>query len=414
MFGMNNRRASILVTAAAACVLALAGCGSSDGMTGGVAATVNGVDIPEDKVTTYIMDLRAAQGTSTEKDWAEYLNSIGYTPESVRSEVIDTYVYQELEKQTASTEGVEVTDAEVDEQVQKMRANYDSDEAFASALQSAGMTEESYRENIYMAMLQEKLIDAVIDEDKSKADDETVLSYVQMYASSFDDMKRSSHILFAAEDKDKAQEVLDQLNNGADFAELAKQYSKDSGSAENGGDVGWSGINSFVTEYSNALDELEVGQTSGLVTSEYGIHIIRCTDEWVAPDEIKKLSDVPDALVDYVRAQVDPYAAQMAFSDYMDGVRDKADVHVNDMPANVPYNVDMSKYVSSESAEDEDAEGDDADDADVVVDDEGTEVVAEDEAAEGDEAEAEGEDVEVVVDDEGTGDEASEDVVVED
>ena len=402
MFGIKEKLAPICVTAAAACVLALAGCGSSNGMTGGVAATVNGVDIPEDKVTTYIQDLRASQSMTSEKDWGEYLNSIGYTPESVREEVVDSFVYQELEKQTAATEGVEVTDEDVDAEVQKMRANYDSDEAFQSALESANLTEESYRENIYMAMLQEKLIAAVIDEDKAKTDDETILSYVQMYASSFDDMKRSSHILFAADDKDTAQKVLDELNNGADFAEMAKQYSTDAGSAENGGDVGWSGINSFVTAYSDALDKLEKGETSGLVTSEYGIHIIRCTDEWVAPDEIKSLDDVPQALVDYVHAQTDPYAAQTAFSDYMDEIRDKADVHVNDMPANVPYNVDMSKYTTSEGAEDDEDEGEDAD-ADVTVEDEGAE----------DELEIDGDDVEVVDDDEDAGDEASEDVAVE-
>ena len=373
-------------------------------MTGGVAATVNGVDIPEDKVTTYIMDHRASQGINNDKDWANYLNSIGYTPSTLREEVVNTYVYQELEKQTAASEGVEVTDEEVDAEVQKMRANYDSDEAFAKALESAGLTEESYRENIYIAMLQEKLIDAVVDKDKAKTDDDTVLSYVQMYASSFDDMKRSSHILFAADDKETAQKVLDELNNGADFAEMAKQYSTD-GSAENGGDVGWTGINSFVTAYSDALDKLEVGETSGLVTSEYGIHIIRCTDEWVAPEKIEKLSDVPEALVDYVRAQTDPYAAQTAFSDYMDGVRDKADVHVNDMPANVPYNVDMSKYVSEEGSDSEDAEGDD-DVEEVPIEDVDDDTIIEDD---GDD-----EDVEVVVDDEEDveGD-ASEDVVAQ-
>ena len=404
MFGVKEKLAPICATVAVACVLALAGCGSSDGMTGGVAATVNGVDIPEDKVTTYIMDHRASQGINNDKDWANYLNSIGYTPSTLREEVVNTYVYQELEKQTAASEGVEVTDEEVDAEVQKMRANYDSDEAFAKALESAGLTEESYRENIYIAMLQEKLIDAVVDKDKAKTDDDTVLSYVQMYASSFDDMKRSSHILFAADDKETAQKVLDELNNGADFAEMAKQYSTD-GSAENGGDVGWTGINSFVTAYSDALDKLEVGETSGLVTSEYGIHIIRCTDEWVAPEKIEKLSDVPEALVDYVRAQTDPYAAQTAFSDYMDGVRDKADVHVNDMPANVPYNVDMSKYVSEEGSDSEDAEGDD-DVEEVPIEDVDDDTIIEDD---GDD-----EDVEVVVDDEEDveGD-ASEDVVAQ-
>lgn len=410
MFSMKEKLAPICVTAATVCVLALAGCGNSDGLTGGVAATVNGVDIPEDKVTTYVQEFRAAQNATSEADWANTLNSMGYTPESLREAVIDMYVVQELEKQAAAKEGIELSDEEVDEQVQSMRANYDSDEAFQNALKQVGMTEESYRENIYMAMLEEKLEAAVIDEDKAKTDDETMLSYVQMYGSSLDGMKRSSHILFAADDEATAQQVLDELNNGADFAEMAKQYSTDAGSAANGGDVGWSGLNSFVDDYSEALDKLAVGETSGLVTSEYGIHIIRCTEEWTAPEEIKSLDDVPEALVDAVRAQVDPYALQAAFSDYLDELQDKADVHVNDMPAGLPYAVDMSKYISS--SEGSDAEGDE-EDADVVVEDEDVDAeVADDE----EEIEIDGDDVEVVLDDEeddAEGD-ASEDVVVED
>ncbi|MBE6470423.1 MAG: parvulin peptidyl-prolyl isomerase, partial [Coriobacteriaceae bacterium] len=159
------------------------------------------------------------------------------------------------------------------------------------------------------------------------------------------------------------QKVLDELNNGADFAELAKEYSTDSGSAQNGGDVGWSGLNSFVDAYSDALDKLKEGETSGLVTSEYGIHIIRCTDIWNAPDEIKKLSDAPDELVDVVRTQMaDPAAEQAAYSKYIEDLREKADIHVNDMPSDVPYNVDLSKYISS-SSDDEAGEGEDDSDA---------------------------------------------------
>ena len=109
--------------------------------------------------------------------------------------------------------------------------------------------------------------------------DEDVLSYAQTYISSFDGAKRSSHILFDADDTETAQSVLDQINAGTlDFAEAAKTYSKDS-SAQNGGDVGWDKLNSFVSEYTAGLADLSKGQVSGLVTSSYGIHIIKCTDE---------------------------------------------------------------------------------------------------------------------------------------
>lgn len=400
---MKKKLAPICFAAATACVIALAGCGNSDGLTGGVAATVNGTDIAEDKVTEAVMDVRTSQGVTSDEDWANFLNSYGLTPETIRENYLDSFVTQELEKQAAADAGIEVTDEEVDEGVAKTRENYDSDEAFASALESAGFTEDSYRETVYQSLLETKLFDSEIDEKDLKADDETVLSYVQMYGAMLDGAKRSSHILLASDDEETAQKVLDEINAGGDFAELAKEHSTDSGSAVNGGDVGWDRLNSFVTAYTDALDKLGKGETSGLVTSEFGIHIIRCTDVFDAPDEIKKLSDVPEDIVNYIRTNIaDPQAASSAKSEYLESLKDKADIHTNDMPSDVPYNVDMGKYISS-SASDSDADDEDADSDDVDV-----------EVEDGDEADDEelvvdldSDDVEVVEDD-GEGDEAAE------
>ena len=364
MAGMKKKLIPLCLIAAMACVFALAGCGNSDsdGLTGGVAATVNGTEIAEDDVTEYIQTIRESNSLTEDADWAEYLNSIGYTPETLRDAVIDYFVTQKLEEQAAADEGVEISDSDIDESLDSMRSNYDSDEAWQEALSSAGYTEDSYRESIRQSMLEEKLEEAVVSEDDAKADDETVLSYVQAYAPSLDGMKRSSHILFASDDEDTAKQVLEQINAGADFAELAKEYSTDTGSAENGGDVGWDKLNSFVTAYSDALDELDEGETSDLVTSDYGIHIIRCTDVWNAPDTISSLDDVPEELVETIRTQIaDPAAKQSAFNSYIEDLRDKADIQKSDMPSGVAYNVNMDDYISSNSSDV--AESDDATDA---------------------------------------------------
>ena len=62
-----------------------------------------------------------------------------------------------------------------------------------------------------------------------------------------------------------------------DFATAAQQYSTDTGSARNGGDVGWNTINNYVDAYNQALDSIEEGQIT-LTASDYGIHVILCTD----------------------------------------------------------------------------------------------------------------------------------------
>jgi peptidyl-prolyl cis-trans isomerase D len=96
---------------------------------------------------------------------------------------------------------------------------------------------------------------------------------------------RASHILFKTEGKDEAavrklaDEVLQKARSGADFAALAKQYSEDEGSAQNGGDLGFFGRNAMVPEFEQAAFALQPGQISDLIRTQYGFHIIKVTEK---------------------------------------------------------------------------------------------------------------------------------------
>lgn len=346
------RKVSI-IGVSAACCFALAGCGGTNyGYTGGVAATVNGSEIEEDTITKYIQDFRTSSDLTSDQDWANWMNENSLDPSTVRSQVIDYYTEVELKKQACDEKGITVDESQVDEQLETMKSNYSSDEEWQNALSSAGISEDQYRESIEEGLRDEALMDNVAG-DSATADDSQVLEMLNTYYTLFDGAKRSSHILFASDDEATAQQVLDQINAGTlDFAEAAKQYSTDTASAENGGDVGWDATNTFVEAYTTALDGLSKDQVSGLVTSDYGIHIIKCTDEFSCDGTATSLDAYPSEFVDYISNIVKSQNQSTVYNDWFTSYKEQADIQINDMPENVPYNLDMTQYESDEGTDD--------------------------------------------------------------
>ena len=365
---------------AAACIVGVVGCAensSSDApvYTGGVAATVNGVEIQEDMVTQAIQDIRAQMSLTDEQAWGEWLAENDYTPETVREEIINGYVDQELVKQGSEALGVTANPDEVNEYVDAMKGHYDSDEAWGEALSAVGLTEDEYRENIELSLVSQQLKTKVAEEAAEATDEDALaLANEQNYLSSFDGAKKSSHILFDSSDEATAQQVLEKINAGElDFATAAESYSKDTASAADGGNVGWNNLSNFVTEYSDTLATLNVGDVSGLVPSTYGIHIITCTEQFDAPEKLDSLDQLPTEFQDALRNAVKTSNESQAYYTWLEGQRESADIVINEMPEGLPYYVDMANFPK-----------DGADDAAATaVDSEGNPVTIEPEVVDG-------------------------------
>lgn len=328
---------------AVACAAGLTGCGSSG--ASGNAATVNGTAIGEDTVTAYVENFRASSSLQDEAAWAQWLVDNDRTPQSVREEVVDYYVDQELLRQAAAERGVAVDDAAVDAAVQNVKDGYGSDEAWQEALQKAGTTEEAYRQQTELSLLETALRDsfnADADADQAAVSDEDLLER----ASSYNGAKRFSLIVIAPDGENDAQTVLNSINNGLDFAEAAAQYSADE-SAQNGGDKGWDVLSAPDEECAAALEGLEEGQVSELIETENGVCIVKCTEVFSVPEEGLTATDqVPEALLDAARSQLASPDQSNGYNDWYADFKGKAEIVVNDMPEQVSYNVDLSQYQS--------------------------------------------------------------------
>lgn len=113
-----------------------------------------------------------------------------------------------------------------------------------------------------------------------------------------------------ADARKKAEDVLKEVKAGADFAKLAQKYSEDPGSAKIGGDLGWIGRGRTVPEFEKAAFSLGKGQTSDLVKSSYGFHIIRVEDKHDA--HVKTLAEVKSEIADKVKQQKATRATEAA------------------------------------------------------------------------------------------------------
>lgn len=110
----------------------------------------------------------------------------------------------------------------------------------------------------------------------------------------------AAHILIRASEgndldaKEKIERINDELRGGADFSVLAKKYSEDKGSAENGGDLGTTDGSVFPPEFENALKNLQIGEVSSPIRTEAGYHLIRLLDK--SDPQIPKLEEVAEKL----------------------------------------------------------------------------------------------------------------------
>lgn len=95
---------------------------------------------------------------------------------------------------------------------------------------------------------------------------------------------RARHILMKGDKgREKLESLREQIQQGADFAQLAKQYSLDKGSAKQGGELGWAGPGKFVPAFENTINQLKSGEISPPFQSTFGWHIVQVMARRDAP-----------------------------------------------------------------------------------------------------------------------------------
>ncbi len=246
---------------------------------------------------------------------------------SVEMLVVDQLTKKLLLKQFVNNQNIEVSDKEIKGELEKVEFLLKSNPSAAEKslkeiLESKGSSIEVLKGEIKETLALGKYLDKLISDDEKR-------SYFDANENSFNGERvRTSHILVDTRKietdaelekaKQKIKDVKKEIDNGADFAEVAKKHS-DCSSSQKGGDIGFfQRKGSIVEEFAKVAFSMKVGEVSEPIKTQFGYHIIKVTDR----EEGKDVSyeDVAD-MVDFVYMQIKTETL-------LEGLIEKAEIEV--------------------------------------------------------------------------------------
>jgi parvulin-like peptidyl-prolyl isomerase len=234
---------------------------------------------------------------------------------SLQDQAMQYLVQQSELEQRAKDLGVTVTDKDVADRLKQIKTQYfgGSESRYKTQLKQQGLTEEQIKKDLHAQLLSEKLYAKVTTD--VKVSDADVQKYYDSHKSTYEQKASRDvrHILVNT--KKLADDIEAQLKAGGDFAALAKKYSKDPGSAAQGGKLTIS-KGQTVPPFDKAAFTLKDNETSAPVHTTYGWHIIQALGP-VKPAKQTPLKDVKDQ----IRQQLLQTQKTDTMTKWVDGVK---------------------------------------------------------------------------------------------
>ena len=221
----------------------------------------------------------------------------------LEEKALDQAIGAKLLLDRASELDVPVTGADIDAEVAKVVMQVGGEENFKKALEQQGITEIAFRKELEKGAKVNKLVEQACAGGPEPTEDE-VAGVFEAHKAEFvvQPQVLCQHILVKGSDDtalDKIKEIRERIVSGkSDFAAEAKEHS-DCPSGAEGGSLGWFGRGMMVPEFDKVAFEMKKGEVSGVVSTQFGYHIIYKADE--KGGDAQTLVDVHDQIKDLLR-----------------------------------------------------------------------------------------------------------------
>ncbi|MHB1420240.1 MAG: peptidylprolyl isomerase [Bacillota bacterium] len=319
----NFRRVTYLLIAISLVALVVTGCGKKNTEKDAV-AVVNG-----ESISTADFNFRLDQEKAyLQRQGASFEGEQGLKMlDAVKDSLLQQMIQETVIHQDAKAQGINITDQQVEKSLADLKAQFPKDK-YEQALKQQNLTEDKLKEELKYNLTSEALFKKATG--GITVSDSDIKNYYNNHKSTLE-LVKVRHILIAAQDgtatpeeiakaKKKAEDLIAQLNKGADFATLAKANSDDPGSKDSGGVIpNYVQVNdsNYVPEFVTAAFALKVGEYSPQpVKSVYGYHIIKVDEKKTTLEELS--SNIKDSMMAEKQNQ--------AFTDYYQKLEKKATI----------------------------------------------------------------------------------------
>lgn len=248
----------------------------------------------------------------------------------IKNDVLESLIDREVLFQESKKKGIEVKADAISDQLKSIKQKYPDEAQFAKLLKDMGLTESDVESQIKRGMAIQQLINMEVAE-KVKISDEESKAYYDNHPEFFKkpEQVRASHILIKVDEnaseaqkteaRKKIKEVQQKLQKGEDFAMLAKTYSEGP-SGPGGGNLGYFQRGQMVKPFEDAAFSLKTGETSDIVETRFGYHLIKVFDK--QPEKTMTYAEIKDQLDEHLKKQ----KLETEVDVYIDNLREDAKI----------------------------------------------------------------------------------------